>query len=178
MKLSPRLTQFRQASAFKKLEAKLLEFYPPFFFMGAKVAKITSDYRSIRVELPLRWYSKNHNGTMFGGFICAISDPIAALLCSRIFAECEVWTQSHSVKFLRPGRTRLHFDIHITDQDLEQIRLGLETHHKMSHTFEFDFKDRHQKVIAHVSNTVFLRKLSHRKQRHHHQPAQPAARPE
>jgi acyl-coenzyme A thioesterase PaaI-like protein len=153
----PFFKTLRNRPSVKVFEFKLLEFYPPFLFMGAKIAKIAPNFRSVRVELPLRWYAKNHNGTMFGGFICSISDPIAALLCSRIFAECEVWTQSHSVQFLKPGRTRLHFDITLSDHDLERIREGLAAQQKVSHTFEFEFKDRDEKTVARVINTVYLR---------------------
>src|SRR5690242_2465947 len=87
-------------------DARLLEWYPPFLFMGVKVTEVARDYRKIRVEKPLRWYGKNMYGSMFGGFLAAVTDPLPALMCQRIFPGCQGWTKSHYVDFLKPARNR------------------------------------------------------------------------
>lgn len=142
-----------------KLLPKLLEYYPPFWIMGVQVKNVSEDFREVEVRLPLRWYAKNTHGTMFGGYMCAVSDPIAAIMCGELFRGhgVESWTKAHSVTFLKPGRTVLTLKIKITDEDMQAIQAGLDQHQKVTHTFEFYFTDKAGVQIARVHNTVFLR---------------------
>ncbi|MEW6055770.1 MAG: DUF4442 domain-containing protein [Bdellovibrionota bacterium] len=138
-------------------EYKILEWYPPFLFMGVKIKSVSSDYRKLHAQLPLRWYGKNLHGTMFGGFMAAASDPIASLLCGKIFPGLEVWAQNHCIDFLRPGQGTLDLKVEVTDSDVAQIREALKTQGKVSHVFEFYFTDHSGGKIARVRNTVYLR---------------------
>lgn len=139
-------------------KSKLLEFYPPFLFMGVKVKHASKDHRSMHVTVPLRWYGKNMYGAMFGGFICAVADPLPALMAGRIFPGVEMWTKSNAVDFLKPGRSTLEAHIHISEEDVAAISRQLESEHKASHMFEFFFRDKHGHEIAHVKNTIYLRR--------------------
>jgi acyl-coenzyme A thioesterase PaaI-like protein len=137
---------------------RMLELYPPFFFMGVKVTGVSQDSRKLSVKLPLRWYGRNQYGTMFGGFMCAVSDPLAALVCARHFPGHEVWTKSNFVEFLRPARSDLHIDVEITEADLTRIRAELEAKGKSAPVFESYFRDAKGREIALVRNTVSIRK--------------------
>jgi acyl-coenzyme A thioesterase PaaI-like protein len=141
---------------------KLLELYPPFLFMGVKITHISDDARKVVVRLPLRWYARNIHGTMFGGFMCAVSDPIPALMCSRQFPGTEVWTKAHYVRFRRPGKGALELRVEISDEDVVAIREELERLGEATRTFRYAFHDRRGKIVAHVRNTVFLRKRAER----------------
>lgn len=138
-------------------KSKALEIFPPFFFMGVKVIKATADYRHLHVRLPLKWYGKNMHGTMFGGFICAVSDPLPALLCAHIFPNLDVWTKKNSVEFLKPARERLDLKIDITDLQIQIIEGELRNYRQSTHTFEFQLTDTRNRAIARVENTVFMR---------------------
>jgi acyl-coenzyme A thioesterase PaaI-like protein len=137
---------------------KLLEYYPPLFFMGLRIEELSADHRKLRASLPLRWYARNFHGTMFGGHLCAASDPMAALLCAKIFRGVEVWTKSNCVEFVKPARSRIEMLIEIKDSDLAQIHAQLDAQGKAFHSFEFDFRDRSGNVVAHVKNTVYLKR--------------------
>ncbi len=137
---------------------RLLELYPPFFFMGVKVKHVSPDHRRLCIAVPLRWYGTNQYGSMFGGFVCAVSDPLPALLCSRLFPEHEIWTRKNCVEFLKPARGMIEAEITVSDDDVAKIEDGLSRHGRISHAFEFTFFDRHRVEIAHVKNTVFLRR--------------------
>ena len=137
---------------------KLLELYPPFLFMGVKVKSVSPDHRKLHVVLPLRWYGRNMYGTMFGGFMCAVTDPLPALLCGQIFPGHEVWTKANFVEFLRPATSLLHIKIEITDADVERIESELSREGRSSPVFEFFFRDREGRDIAFCRNTVFIRR--------------------
>lgn len=126
--------------------------------MGVKVKSISKDKRTMRVHVPLRWYGTNMYGAMFGGFICAVADPLPALMCGEIFPGVEMWTRANAVEFLRPGRSTLEAYIHISEKDVDAIKSQLEAHDKALHTFEFYFRDKHGHEIAHVKNTIYLRR--------------------
>lgn len=137
---------------------KLLQYYPPFFLMGVKVRRVGSDGRELEVTLPLRWYSKNTHGTMFGGFITAVADPLPAIMCGEILKGVEVWSKSQFVDFLKPGRTKLHATVKISEHDLKEIEKNLQAEAKTTHTFEFYFKDSAGANVAHVKNTVYFKR--------------------
>ena len=134
--------------------------------MGVKVLRVAPDYRELSLEVPLRWYGRNMHGTMFGGFMCAVSDPLPTLLCERIFKGVQVWTRKNAVEFHKPARSRLSLTVVIRPEDIATIEKELELKGQTTHTFEFSFIDKRDRVIATVSNTVYLR----RKQREALQP--------
>ncbi len=137
-------------------DRRLLELYPPFFFMGAKVLDVSKDYRWIDVYLPLRWYGRNMHGTMFGGWLSAVSDPLPALLCAKAFPDVVVWTKSHCVDFKRPARSGVHLRVEMNDVLHAQIMKDLETQGRSSPVFEYEIKDRNSRTIARVRNVAFV----------------------
>ena len=148
----------KHIAKFKFLPAeRLMEYYPPFLFMGVKIEHVAKDYSSLRFSLPLRWYSKNTHGTMFGGFICAAADPVAAILCGRIFRDAITWTKHQFVDFIKPGKGRLHATVKITEDDIKAINDALSTKGKIIYEFEFNFYDAHEVLVAKVRNGVYLR---------------------
>lgn len=138
-------------------DRRLLELYPPFFLMGVRIRDVHPQYRSMKAILPLRWYGKNFHGTMYGGFIASVSDPLAALLCLKIFRKVEVWTKKHEVEFLRPAKSELTFMVEVSEQDVQEIQTQLDKEGRATHEFSFPCVDRHGRVIAQIRNQVFLR---------------------
>ena len=139
-------------------EKKLLEWFPPFWFMGVKVTYIASDYRTLTVRLPVRWYGKNVYGTLFGGFLCAASDPLPLLLCERIFPGIQGWTRMHKVEFLKPARDTLTLKLEIAQKDIDAIQADIDRERESNYTFKYSFRDQREREIARVETTVFLRK--------------------
>ncbi len=153
MKLLRLLQRWRLIS-----DKRLLEYYPPFWFMGARIRDASPDFRRLVVSLPLRWYGVNLHGTMFGGFMCAVSDPLHALLCAKIFPGTEAWTRAHSVDFRRPARGGVELRIQITEREVGAIGRALAKDGRATHTFECSFWDKRDHPVAQVRNTVFLRR--------------------
>lgn len=135
----------------------VLQYYPPFLFMGVKIREISKDNRHCVAELPFRWYGSNPHGTIFGGFMCALADPIPAILCGRIFPQTAAWTKSNNVCFKRPAHSTLTLKVTISDEDIAEIQKQLDKNGNASRTFEFEFRDQNEKVVAEVKNTVVLK---------------------
>ena len=138
-------------------EKRLMELYPPFLFMGVKVKKVSPDYRHLHLHLPLRWYGKNMHGSMFGGFICSVSDPMPVLMCLRLFPDAQAWTKSHLLEFLKPARGSLDLKIDIEDEAVERVRADLDRTGSAHYDFEYRLTDSRNRVVAKVTNSVYLR---------------------
>jgi acyl-coenzyme A thioesterase PaaI-like protein len=134
----------------------LLQVYPPFLFFGAK---ITSVDHQVKIELPLRWYNKNFHGTMFGGLMCAVSDPFSALLTQRLLGvkKVDVWTKKNCVEFMRPATSTLTLTVVVSDEDLQAIQKSLDEDDRAVHSFTHFFTDRRGREVAKVENTIFVR---------------------
>ena len=143
-------------------ERKLLEWFPPFWFMGVKVRVVAADYRFAEIRVPLRWYGKNLYGSMFGGWISSATDPVPALLTERYFSqrlgkEVHAWTKSHKVTFLKPSRSEIAYTVYVENADIAEIEPTLREKGQVDHLFHFPVYDSRERIVAEVENTVFLR---------------------
>lgn len=114
-----------------------LEAFPPFKNMAIQVLDLTPDWRAVRILLPLNEQNQNPGGTMFGGAIAALADPIAALACSKRFPEYEIWTKSLALEFVRPGRSDLQLLFEFPTSAMEQITAALQERGATNHTFYY-----------------------------------------
>jgi len=103
-------------------EKKFLEWYPPFWLMGVKVLEITNNGRVVRLKLPLTMFSKNMGDSMFGGYQAAVADPIAAIVCAKIFPGHEVWTRSQHIDFQHEGNSDLELRFELSAEVEQQIK--------------------------------------------------------
>lgn len=126
--------------------------------MGVKVIEVGEGYRSLKLKLPLKWHGKNMHGTMFGGFMCAVADPLPALLVARIFEGTDFWTKSNAVEFLRPAKSDLICEVKLSEETIDAIRKELDSSGRITYEFNFDFIDKRGSIVAKVKNCVFLRK--------------------
>lgn len=135
---------------------RLLEWYPPFFFIGARI-RFSKDYRKIRLRIPLRWYLKNNNGVLFGGVMCLLSDPFPALVFEKIIPGTSAWNRTYNIDYLLPAKSRIEAQIEIAEQDIAELKLQLDEKGKAQKTFEYYFYDTSDRQVAKVSNTIYLR---------------------
>ena len=139
--------------------AKRLETFPPFASMGVRVVELSDDWRGLRVLLPLNERNRNPGGSMFGGAVAALADPIPALACNRLFPGHAVWTRILKVEFLRPGVADLELRFDFDTGIEEQVRNDLKSKGRSSPHFEFGFYLPDGELSAWVSNQVAIRPL-------------------
>ena len=107
-KVSPRTLRF------------LMNIWPPYIGAGIRVRHIAPDFRSVTVDIRLRWSNRNYVGTHFGASLYAMADPFLMLmLLHNLGDEYRVWDKSGSIEYIATGVAacgRLRID----DNDLEQ----------------------------------------------------------
>lgn len=137
---------------------KLINFWPPFFGAGIKVEEVKSDFRYMRVSLKLHFWNKNYVGTLFGGSLYAMIDPFYMLmLIENLGKNYIVWDKSASIKYLKPGKTKVWATFNLTAEKIEEIKAKLKIESKINEVFYVEIVDINNEIIAKAEKVISIR---------------------
>lgn len=137
----------------------LINLWPCYLGTGARLTFLASDWRSLRVKIPLGWRTKNAYGTHFGGSLYAAIDPMFVLMFRKVFGpEVVVWDKAASIQFKRPGRSHLFAELAIDEAELGAIRTALLDGPKVDRTYTVELRDTQGDVHALVEKVVHFRR--------------------
>ena len=147
----------------ESLRTRLLRFqfafFPAWRGTGARVTYIASDFREVRVELPLSWRTRNYVGTIFGGSLYASVDPMYMIMLIRILGpEYVVWDKAASIRFRKPGRSTLYATFTIDEAELEAIREATKDGQPVDRVYQIELADRDGVVHASIEKTIYIRR--------------------
>lgn len=146
-KLSPRMLRF------------LMNVWPPYVGAAIRVRHVAPDFRSVTVDMRLRWSNRNYVGTHFGGSLYAMADPfLMVMLLHNLGGQYRVWDKSGSIEYIAPGRGRVWARVELSENDLDQIRRMTEAGDKHLHLFNVDIKDDEGMVVARVEKVIYIRR--------------------
>jgi len=133
--------------------------WPPFLGMGICVKHISSDMKSIDVEMKLRWWNANYVGTQFGGSLFAMTDAFYMLmLMANLGRDYVVWDKAASIRYRKPGKGAVRAEFRLSDAQLDDIREKLKTLPKYEPAFKVEVKDEQGIVIAEVDKLLHVRR--------------------
>ena len=133
--------------------------WPPFIGAGIRIGEVSSDFRSVKIYLRLRWWNRNYVGTQFGGSMFMMTDPFyMVMFLQNLGSEYIVWDKAASIRYLKPGRTDVVAHFQLTEEILNGVRKTLETQEKMDWTTTVQIKDLKGEVIAEVDKIVYIRR--------------------
>jgi acyl-coenzyme A thioesterase PaaI-like protein len=136
-----------------------MNLWPPFLFSGIHVARISDDFRHVRVELRQRWYNRNYVGTHFGGSLFAMTDPFwMIMVLRRLGRDYLVWDQAADIRFVKPGRGKVSVEFDLDEAVLDEIRAAASGGEKVLRWFEMDVRDGAGDVVARVRKQVYVRR--------------------
>lgn len=142
-----------------RLTRLAFNFWPCYFGTGGRITFISSDFRHVRVVLDLKIRTRNYFGTIFGGSMYGCIDPIYAVMLMKVLGPgFEAWDKAATIRFKRPGRTRLTAEFDLSDEELREIRLRLETQKFVERVYGVTLKDADGKVHAEIDKTIFITK--------------------
>ncbi|TXD37190.1 DUF4442 domain-containing protein [Lujinxingia vulgaris] len=137
----------------------VLRFYPPYLGAGIRVRHISEDYRHIRVDMPLKLSNQNYVGTHFGGSLYAMVDPFYMLmLLKNLGPEVVVWDKAATIEFKRPGRSTVHADFRLTQDDIDRVWQTLNEQRVYEPVFHIDIRDEAGELVARVEKTLYIRR--------------------
>jgi Domain of unknown function (DUF4442) len=142
-----------------KLDRFKFNLFPAYRGSGARILYISEDYREIRIKIPLNWRTKNYVGTIFGGSMYSGIDPIyMIMLIKNLGKDYIVWDKSATIRFKKPGKETLFADFKITQEDLEEIKIQLETSKSIDKIYKVELKDKSGVVHCIVEKTLYIAK--------------------
>jgi len=162
--LAKQMNPFRLLRLIGAKKRRDITFFPPWWLLNIRVLENRDNWRHVRIQLPLGYFTRNLGGHMFGGCQANLADPIAAIACAHIFPEYSVWTRAQHIDFRAVGDSdlELRFDF---DPALEaSIRADLITKERSTPVFEFGFYRTDGVLCTHVTNTVAIRPKGYRDQ--------------
>ena len=137
----------------------LINLWPCYLGTGARITFLASDWRSLRVEIPLGWRTKNAYGTHFGGSLYGAVDPLFVLMFRRILGPgIIVWDKAAAIRFRRPGRSTLRAELQVEEGELDAIRAALAAGSKVDRAYTVELRDAQGEVHAVVEKVVHFRR--------------------
>lgn len=103
-------------------------------------------------------------GSMFGGYVASLADPVAAMACARRFPDYDVWTRKLQVDFVSPGTSDLELRFEFNNAQYEQIFDELNQSGRSTPTFYYAFYRADGEVCAKITCTVAIRPEDYLKQ--------------
>lgn len=135
--------------------------YPPYLGAGIRVTEVADDWSRLTVEMPLTRRNRNYVGTQFGGSLYSMCDPhLMLLLIQQLGPEYVVWDQAASIRFVRPGRSRVTARFVITPDEVEQIRADTASGRPTRPEWTVEVTDVSGTVVAVVDKTLYVRRRS------------------
>ncbi len=133
-----------------------LEWYPPFRAMRVRVLELSDDWRQVQLLLPLA-PNRNPGGGMFGGAMACLADPVAALVCNRVFPGHQVWTRELSLDFVHEGRSDMTLRFMLDSVQEEAIGEELAVRGRATPRFSYGFFDQSGRQCITVGSRVAIR---------------------
>ena len=140
-----------------RLSRWVFNFWPCYRGTGGRVTYIAPDWREIRVKLPLSWRTRNYVGTIFGGSLYGAVDPFFMLmLMKHLGPGYVVWDKAATIRFRKPGRSRLTATFRLDEAELMEIRSILASCPKVDRTYRVELVDAQGSVHAEVEKVIHL----------------------
>lgn len=140
-----------------RLDRWKFNFFPAYRGTGARVSYIRHDWSEVRVSLPLSWRTRNYVGTIFGGSLYGAVDPIYMLMLLKLLGpEYVVWDKAATIRFRRPGRTRLTATFQLEPGLVAGIREELTRVPKLDRVFTVQLIDQAGIVHAAIEKTIHV----------------------
>lgn len=141
-----------------RLDRWRFKLFPAYRGTGARIDYIASDWREVRIRVPLGWRTRNYVGTIFGGSMYGSIDPIYMIMLIRNLGhEFVVWDRAATIRFLRPGRTTLFATFALSAEFIEEARVEARRLGKVNRDLEVELRDAAGEICATCTKTLYIR---------------------
>ncbi len=146
------------ATRLQRFMLRAINIWPPFLAAGIQV-KWGADFRSVDVEMRLRFWNRNYVGTHYGGSLYSMTDPFYMLmLMENLGREYIVWDKAATIRFRKPGKGTVRAHFRLSQDQLDDIRDRLTTQEKYEPTFPVEVRDEAGELVAEVEKVIYIRR--------------------
>jgi acyl-coenzyme A thioesterase PaaI-like protein len=136
-----------------------IRFWGPYRGSGIYVTRIDEDFRTVEVELRMKFYNRNYVGTHYGGSLYSMCDPFyMIMLIENLGPGYIVWDKAATIRFKRPGRGTVKTVFRLTQERIDEIRALADSQEKVEPTFQLTVTDAEGKVVAEVDKLLYVKK--------------------
>ena len=139
----------------------MLNLYPPFLAQRIRAVECAPDFLRLKLKVKRSIWTRNLNGTTFGGTLYAACDPVYPLMywqaLGRRGLELQTWTLAAEIEFKKPAATTVELDFRLTEQDLAEAQEELERRGKSVRSHPGEARDRDGELCARASAVSYLR---------------------
>jgi hypothetical protein len=137
----------------------ILNIWPPFFFLGIRVAYIAPDFKEVKVKLKLHWYNKNYVGVHFGGSLYSITDAFYMLILIKNLGENYiVWDKAAQIDFKKPGLGTVYAHFIMSQEEIDFIRQQADTNDRYIFDKPVDVVNENNEVICSAIRTLYVKR--------------------
>ena len=116
--------------------------FPAYRGVGARIEYVASDWKEVRIRLPLSWRTRNYVGTIFGGSLYGAVDPIYMIMLIKVLGpDYVVWDKAATIRFKMPGRSTLRATFRLEDAELDALRADVLRDGRTERTYVVELKD-------------------------------------
>ena len=135
----------------------LWNLYPPFLFSGIRIRRISSDFTLCELTLTLHWWNRNYIGTMFGGSIYSMCDPIHMVMLMQLLGPGYlVRDKGAEIRFLKKGTGRASARFEVSPRTVAEI--WNEPAEVQERRFSVLVRNDDDEVIAEVVKVLHIRR--------------------
>ena len=139
----------------------MLNLYPPLLFNAVRVVKLSPDFHHCRVRVARVPWTRNLQGTVFGGTIFSAADPFMAVLFWQIFAHrgqrVQAWLRRARVHYKKPAASALTLDFRLTVEEIDEAAAALGERGRFARFYSTEAIDRAGDVCCSVETEVYLK---------------------
>ncbi|MBC8328759.1 MAG: YiiD C-terminal domain-containing protein [Planctomycetes bacterium] len=141
----------------------MLNLYPPFLAQRIRAVECSADYLRVRLEVRRSIWTRNLNGTTFGGTLYAACDPVYPLMYWQALGargiELQTWLMAAEIEFKKPASTTVSLEFQLCAEDLAAAEAELQVRGKSIRTHEVQVLDRDGVLCARAETVSYLRPL-------------------
>lgn len=140
-----------------RLDRWKFNLFPAYRGTGGRVTYISRDWSEIRIVVPLSWRTRNYVGSIYGGSLYGAVDPIYMLMLMKSLGPgYVVWDKAATIRFRRPGRSRLTATFRLGPDVVSGIRDELARVPKLDRVFVVELVDQAGVAHAVVEKTIHV----------------------
>ncbi len=144
-----------------RLERWGFNWFPAFRGTGGKITHISADYRVVAAKLPLRRKTRNYVGTIFGGSMFSVVDPVYMVMLYKILGnQYSIWVKSAEIEFLKPGKSTLYAVFQLPESETKKIEQAVSIRGKTQCDLTIELTDKNGTVHAVVRQCLHVSQKS------------------
>lgn len=131
--------------------------WPSYRGTGARITYISPEMDEIHTRIKLTWRTRNYVGTLFGGSMFAMADPIyMVILIRHLGNDYVVWDKSASIRFIRPGTGRVRGIFRVGPEEIARIKAEVDLDKERDYTYVTELINEEGKVVAEVEKLLYI----------------------